>query len=145
MSARSKARKRALDLLYAADVRGDSALELLIDRLADTELTPLGDFAEGIVRGVVAHQSHIDQQISTYAIDWELDRMPAVDRAILRIAVFELVYGEPLDSAIIINEAVELAKSLSTDSSPSFVNGLLAPLVAVAAQLRSAATADDAN
>lgn len=137
MSARSKARKRALDVLYAADVREMHPLVMLEQRLADEDLPPLGEFAESLVRGVIQHQLRIDGHIATYAIDWELPRMPAVDRAILRIAVYELIYGEQIDSAIIINEAVELAKSLSTDSSPSFVNGLLAPLVAVAAQLRA--------
>ena len=138
MAARSKARKRALDVLYAAEVRDANPLTVLAERLADPEATPLGPYAEQLVRGVVDHGARIDELIAQHSIGWTLDRMPAVDRAILRIAVFELVYGEGIDAPVAVDEAVELAKSLSTDNSPRFVNGVLGQIVAIVPHLRGA-------
>ncbi|MBN9608561.1 MAG: transcription antitermination factor NusB [Actinobacteria bacterium 69-20] len=136
MSARSKSRKRALDVLYAAEARDIDALRLLQERAADADAVPMGDFAEGLVRGVVAHLDRIDSLIAQHSIDWSIDRMPAVDRAILRIAVSELLYGD-VDPAVAVDEAVELAKSLSTDESPRFINGVLAQIMALVPQLRA--------
>ncbi|MEO7125812.1 MAG: transcription antitermination factor NusB [Nakamurella sp.] len=136
MAARSKARKRALDVLFAAEARDISALVLLTERAADLDATPMGEFADGLVRGVYEHLNRIDDVISQHSIDWTLERMPAVDRAILRVAVYELVYGEGVDAPVIIDEAVELAKSLSTDASPRFINGVLAQILAIVPQLR---------
>lgn len=137
MAARSKARKRALDVLFAAEARDVSMLDLLDERAADRDATPMGEFAEGLVRGVDAHLGRIDDVIAQHSIDWTLDRMPAVDRAILRIAVYELVYGEGVDAPVVIDEAVELAKSLSTDNSPRFINGVLGQVLAIVPQLRA--------
>ncbi len=144
MSARSKARKRALDVLYAAEARGVEPTAVLAERLDDPEAAPVGPFAEELVRGVAEHTARIDELIAQHAIDWTLPRMPAVDRAILRIAVFELVYAEGVDAPVVIDEAVELAKSLSTDNSPRFVNGVLGQIVAIAPQLRGAGAAPPA-
>jgi N utilization substance protein B len=138
MAARSKSRKRALDVLYAADAREADPLQVLTDRLADTDATPLGDYAEQVVRGVAEHLSRLDSLIAQHSIDWTLDRMPAVDRAILRIATWEIVYSSDVPPAVAVDEAVELAKSLSTDNSPRFVNGVLGQIVSIAPQLREA-------
>ena len=138
MAARSKARKRALDVLYAADAREADPLQLLADRLADADATPLGDYAERLVRGVAERLPRLDSLIAQHSIDWSLDRMPAVDRAILRIAVFEIVYADDVPPAVAVDEAVELAKTLSTDNSPRFVNGVLGQIVSIAPELRGA-------
>jgi N utilization substance protein B len=137
MAARSKARKRALDVLYAAEARDIPALQMLAERIADPDATEMGEFATGIVRGVDEHLARIDDVIAQHSIDWSLERMPAVDRAILRIAVYELVYGDGVDAPVVIDEAVELAKSLSTDASPRFINGVLAQVLAIVPQLRA--------
>jgi N utilization substance protein B len=137
MAARSKARKRALDVLFAAEARDVPALDMLAERMADPEATPMGEFAAALVRGVNEHLTRIDDVIAQHSIDWTLERMPAVDRAILRIAVYELVYGDGVDAPVVIDEAVELAKSLSTDASPRFINGVLAQVLAIVPQLRA--------
>ena len=136
MAARSKARKRALDVLYAAEARDLAIDDLLAERSADPEAVPMGDFALGLARGVDEHLDRIDELIAQHSIDWPLDRLAAVDRAILRIAVYELVFGQGVDAPVVIDEAVELAKSLSTDDSPRFVNGVLAQILAIVPQLR---------
>ena len=144
MSARSKSRKRALDVLFAAEARGVDPLVVLAERMerpTGQELhswSPMGDYAEGIVRGVVEHRSRIDGLLSEHSRGWTLDRMPAVDRAILRIAVFELLYSVDVPPAVVVNEAVDAAKLLSTDDSPKFVNGVLGQLVVITPQLRGA-------
>lgn len=129
MSARSKSRKRALDVLYEADLRGVPALEVLEARRETLE-AGVNEFTEEIVLGVVDHGSRIDDLLSTYAEGWSLDRMPPVDRNILRIGAYELLWGD-VPPAVAISEAVALATSLSTDESPSFVNGLLGRLLTV--------------
>lgn len=136
MSARSKARKRALDVLYAADARRVDPLDVLVERIDSAEAAPLGEYAEVLVRGYAAHASRIDDLLSEHAQGWTLDRMPAVDRAILRIAVYELVYSADVPAAVAIDEAVELAKLLSTDNSPRFINGVLGQILAIAPELR---------
>ena len=128
MSARSKARKRALDVLYESEQRGSDTLETLAARLADAD-PPVGEFTVELVEGVVAHHDRIDELLTTYSQDWSLDRMPAVDRAILRLGTFELLWRDDVPDAVVIDQAVELARSLSTDDSPSFVNGLLGRLL----------------
>ena len=128
MAARSKARKRALDLLFEADVRGADLRETLaawVDR-ADP---PVQRYAAELVEGVVEHLDRIDQLLAGVAEDWSLERMPPVDRAVLRLGVFELLWEDSVPSAVVIDEAVELAKSLSTEASPGFVNGVLARLL----------------
>ena len=132
MSARSKARKRAVDLLFEADQRGMNARDLLADRLAKpvTE-APLNQYTADLVEGVVAHWTDINELLSTYSQGWSLERMPGVDRAILRLGAYEVLYAEGVPEGVAISEAVELAKTLSTDESPKFVNGLLARLAEV--------------
>jgi N utilization substance protein B len=124
VTARSKARKRALDVLFAADVRGESALEALEAAIADGE-GPTNDYTETLVRGVVAQQQRIDALLAEHAQGWTLDRMPAVDRNVLRLGVYEMLYVEDVPDAVAVSEAVALAQDLSTDESPSFVNGVL--------------------
>jgi N utilization substance protein B len=124
LAARSKARKRALDVLFEADLRGSDPLTTLADWVRRSD-PPVQDYSVGLVEGVVAHQGRIDELLSEYAEDWSLDRMPPVDRAVLRLALFELLWCEAIPDAVAIDEAVELAKSLSTEASPAFVNGLL--------------------
>jgi N utilization substance protein B len=130
VSARSKARKRALDTLFEADQRDTDAAALLATQVT-TALSPMPQYAVEIVEGVLAHRERIDELLSTYSQGWTLDRMPAVDRAVLRIGVWELLYNPEVPPAVAIDEAVELASSLSTDESPAFVNGLLSRLLEV--------------
>lgn len=125
MGARSKARKRALDVLYEADIRRTSAMDTAAERLAQAN-PPVPAYAVQLVEGVAAHRSRIDELMATYAQGWTLDRMPVVDRNIVRIGIYELLYEPDVPDAVAIDEAVELAKNLSTDDSPGFVNGLLA-------------------
>jgi len=131
VGARSKARKRALDILFEADQRGLPALDVLRERLERAE-PPVQEYAARIVEGVVAERERIDELLSTYSHGWTLDRMPGVDRCVLRIGAWELLYNDDVPDAVAIDEAVDLARSLSTDESPAFVNGLLARLLTVA-------------
>jgi N utilization substance protein B len=124
VAARSKARKRAVDVLYEADLRGRDRRELLAERIADGH-PPVSDYTIRLVEGVAEHAGRIDELIDTHATGWTLDRLPDVDRAILRMAVFELLWADDVPDPVVIDEAVELAKSLSTDDSPAFVNGVL--------------------
>ena len=128
MPARSKARKRALDVLFEAELRDQPVLEVLAERAAD-ENPPLPAYAADLVRGVHAHQERIDELIGEHAQGWALERMPAVDRNILRIGAYELLWADDIPDAVAISEAVQLARDLSTENSPAFVNGLLARLL----------------
>lgn len=126
MGARSKARKRALDVLFAAELRGTSAEVVLAELERDaTASSPVSPYAVTIVQGVVAHRHEIDDLIDTYAEGWTRDRMPAVDRNAIRIGIFELLWVDDVPDAVAIDEAVALARDLSTDDSPRFVNGIL--------------------
>jgi transcription antitermination protein NusB len=129
MAARSKARKRAVDVLYEADIRSDDRLTLLRERLAD-ETPPVPEHTVRLVEGVAEHAVRIDELIDTHASNWSIDRLPDVDRAILRMAVFELLWADDVPDAVVIDEAVELAKALSTDDSPAYVNGVLGAILA---------------
>ena len=130
MSARTKARKRALDILFQADVRGDETATILAAEAKRAASEPSRQaswlYAREIVDGVIDNQDAIDEQITTFAKDWSLSRMPAVDRAVLRIATWELLYNDQVPAAVAIDEAVELAKEFSTDESGAFVHGVLA-------------------
>jgi N utilization substance protein B len=128
VAARSKARKRAVDVLYEADLRGSDPLAVLRDRLADAN-PPVPDHAVRLVEGAVEQQERIDALIEAHASGWSLDRLPDVDRAILRMAVYELLWVDDVPDAVVIDEAVELAKTLSTDDSPAYVNGVLGGIV----------------
>lgn len=132
MSARSKARKRALDALFAADLTGEGALEALKRTESESReresQTAIFDYAETLVSGYLANKDRIDSRLQGLAEGWTLERMPNVDRAILRIAAWELLYNEDIPSEVAIAEAVSLASELSTDESPKFINGILARL-----------------
>lgn len=128
MGARSKARKRALDVLYEAAQRDSNPIDTLKERLAQGD-PPVPEYAVELVEGVVANQARIDELLSTYAEEWTLDRMPPVDLAILRIGSFELLWRDDVPDAVAVSEAVALAASISTDESPAFVNGLLARIL----------------
>jgi transcription antitermination protein NusB len=128
VGARSKARKRALDVLYEAAQRDADPLETLRERLAQSD-PPVPEYAVELVEGVVRHRARIDELLATYAQEWTLDRMPPVDLAALRIGTYELLWCDDVPDAVAVDEAVELTKSLSTDDSPRFVNGLLARIV----------------
>jgi N utilization substance protein B len=125
VSARSKARKRAVDLLYEADLRGVDPLTTLADRV-ELGQPPVPEYTVELVEGVAAHRERIDELLAGYAEGWTIERMPGVDRAVLRVGVFELLWRPDVPDAVAIDEAVELAKTLSTDESPRFVNGVLA-------------------
>ncbi len=123
MAARTKARKRALDVLFAAEARGVSAGELL-DTQIDEGDAPTNAYTETIVRGVVADQARIDELLRDYSEGWTLERMPAVDRNVLRLGVWELLHSDTPEP-VVLSEAVALVQQLSTDESPVFVNGVL--------------------
>ena len=125
MAARSKARKRALDILFESEQRGLPTLELLTERQSLGE-QPVPLYAADLVRGVATHSERIDALISWNLVDWTLERMPAVDRNVLRIGVYELLWAPDVPDGVAISEAVLLVRDLSTDDSPPFVNGLLA-------------------
>jgi N utilization substance protein B len=131
MSARHRARRRALDVLFAADMRGEDPLVVLAEaqRLrsedGDSAMNP---YAEELIQGVVEHRERIDEILATYSLGWQLDRMPGVDRAALRMATYEVLWGGVPDG-VALDEAVELVGELSTDESPAFVNGLLGRIV----------------
>jgi N utilization substance protein B len=129
MAARSKARKRAVDVLYEADVRSGDRLAVLRERLADAT-PPVPEHTVRLVEGVAEHATRIDTLIDEHATGWSIDRLPDVDRAILRMAVFELLWADDVPDAVVIDEAVELAKALSTDDSPAYVNGVLGAILA---------------
>jgi transcription antitermination protein NusB len=130
MAARSKARKRALDILFEAEAQGESPFDVLESRTIQAD-PPVSGYAAELVRGVQAHRDQIDELLGEYSRGWSLDRMPAVDRNVLRIGAYELLWGTGVPEAVAISEAVLLAQDLSTDASPAFVNGLLAKLLEV--------------
>ncbi|QPZ39995.1 transcription antitermination factor NusB [Paramicrobacterium chengjingii] len=136
MSARSKARKRAIDILYSADVRQQDLVEALGAEAKRASSEPTREaswlYARDIIDGILESRAEIDEQIETYSQGWTLARMPAVDRAILRIGVWEILHNDEVPTGVAINEAVELAKTLSTDESAGFVNGLLGKIAEAA-------------
>lgn len=136
-SARSKARRAAVDLLFEAEQRNTNAGLLVEQRIATpTTQTALRPYTIEVVRGVVASWSTIEETIATYSRGWQIARMPAVDRAILRVGTWEIVYNDDVPPAVAVSEAATIAKVLSTDESPPFVNGLLSRIAEVAATLR---------
>lgn len=142
---RHQARKRAVDLLFEAEARGLTAEAVADGRAALAEdqpdVTPLNPYTVSVARGVTEHAAHIDDLISAHLQGWTLERLPAVDRAILRVAVWELLHAEDVPEPVAVDEAVELAKELSTDESPGFVNGVLGQVMLVTPQIRAAAAA----
>jgi transcription antitermination protein NusB len=137
VGARSKARKRALDVLYAAELRGEDPLALLAERVATPESPPVNDYTVTLVEGVTAHRERIDELLTEHAEGWTLNRMPAVDLAVLRLGLYELLWASDVPDPVAIDEAVQLAKSLSTDDSPRFVNGVLGRIGTIADRLRA--------
>ncbi|GAA0273878.1 transcription antitermination factor NusB [Cryptosporangium japonicum] len=133
-SARRKARKRALDILFEADVRGTEPLATARDRLAQSD-PPVPQYAVTLIEGVTQNRARLDELIATYAEGWTIDRMPAVDRNLLRLGIYELLFRDDIPDVVAIDEAVDLARELSTDESPRFVNGLLGRLQLVKAEL----------
>ena len=125
MAARSKARKRAVDVLYESDVREVNPLWTLAERVKLSD-PPVNDYTTELVEGVQAHRARLDEILGQYSDGWTIARMPGVDRAVLRLGLYELLWRDDVPPAVVIDEAVELVKSLSTDESPRFVNGVLA-------------------
>ena len=134
MSARSKARKQALDLLYEGDIRKTSPSELLAQRDVVEEgpdARPIREFTKELISGISEHRRKIDELISTYAQGWDMDRLAAVDRNILRLGIYEIVWSDELADGIAIDEALTLAKELSTDDSATFIHGLLGKISSI--------------
>lgn len=134
MSARSKARKQALDILFEADIRSSSAIDLLSSRLVVEEgpdARPIRDYARSLVTGVIDHKRKIDELISTYAQGWDMDRLPAVDRNILRIAIYEILWDENVPDAVAIDESLVMAATLSTEESASYIHGVLGRIASI--------------
>ena len=142
---RHQARKRAVDLLFEAEARGLAAAAIAESRAALAEANPevsgLNAYTVNVARGVTEHAAHIDDLISSHLQGWTLERLPAVDRAILRVAVWELLHADDVPAPVAVDEAVQLAKELSTDDSPGFVNGVLGQVMLVTPQIRAAAEA----
>jgi N utilization substance protein B len=142
---RHQARKRAVDLLFEAEARGLTPAEVADARIAlaeaNSDVSVLNPYTVTVARGVAAHSAHIDELITSHLQGWTLDRLPAVDRAILRVAVWELLHADDVPEPVAVDEAVELAKELSTDESPGFVNGVLGQVMLVTPQIRAAAAA----
>lgn len=128
MSARSKARKRALDLIFAAEARGQTPLQALTEAVEGGDAPP-NEYTRTLVEGVSAELARLDELIGTYARGWSLSRMPAVDRNVLRLAVYEVLHVAEVPDAVAVSEALRLVRELSTDESPTFVNGVLGAIV----------------
>ena len=137
MGARSKSRKRALDILYSADVRGESINRALADEAArnaaDPKRSNSWEYAREIVVGITEHSDEIDELIETYAQGWTISRMPAIDRALVRIGIWEILFNDGVPDSVAIAEAVESARVHSTEDSAGFVNGLLGRIAATRA------------
>lgn len=134
MSARSKARKQTLDILYEADIRGTQPVDILASRDISEEgpdARPIRDYTRELVTGVSEHRRKIDELIATYAQGWDMDRLPAVDRNIMRLALFEILWSEDLADAVAIDEALTLAKELSTDESAGYIHGVLGRIASI--------------
>ncbi|WP_280414420.1 transcription antitermination factor NusB [Nocardia carnea] len=145
LGARHKARRRAVDLLFEAEARDIDPSDLADERIElaarDQAVAPVHAYTRTLVDGIAEDLDRVDGTIESYLQDWTLSRLPAVDRAILRVAVWELLYATDVPPIVAVDEAVELAKELSTDDSPGFVNGVLGQVVLVAPQIRAAASA----
>ena len=134
MSARSKARKQALDLLYETDIRGTNLVETLISRDVPAEgpdARPIRDYTKELVNGVSENRRKIDELITTYAQGWDMDRLPAVDRNILRLGIFEILWASAVPTSVAIDEALVLAKELSSDESSKYIHGVLGRIASI--------------
>jgi len=130
VSTRSKARKAALDLLYEGDIRKNPAVNLLHIRVTDLEYV-IRDFTKELVEGVDLHKRKLDELITTYSQGWDMDRMPVIDRNILRLAIFELLWSSDVPASVVISEALELAQTLSTEESSKYINGVLSKILEI--------------
>ena len=130
MSTRSKARKAALDLLYEGDIRKTPAVDLLHTRVTDLEYV-IRDFTKELVDGVELHKRKLDELITTYSQGWDMDRMPVIDRNILRLAIFELLWSSDVPASVAISEALELDQTLSTEKSNKYINGVLSKILEI--------------
>ncbi|MEI7476119.1 MAG: transcription antitermination factor NusB [Actinomycetes bacterium] len=138
MSARSKARKQSLDLLYEADIRGKASMDLLALRDVAEEgpdARPIREYTKILISGVDTHKRKIDELISTYAQGWDMDRLPAVDRNVLRIGIYEILWQEDVPDAVAIDEALALAKELSTEESSGYIHGVLGRIASIRGDL----------
>jgi transcription antitermination protein NusB len=134
VSARSKARKQSLDLLYEGDIRGQAPAELLALRdIAEEgpDARPIREYTKELIAGITENRRKIDELISTYAQGWDMDRLPAVDRNILRLGIYEILWVKDLDDAVAIDEALNLAKDLSTDDSATYIHGVLGRIASI--------------
>ena len=134
MSARSKARKQTLDILYEADIRGTQPLDILTSRDVTEEgpdARPIREYTRELITGVTEHRRKIDELIATYAQSWDMDRLPAVDRNIMRLALFEILWSEGLADAVAIDEALTLAKELSTNESAGYIHRVLGRIASI--------------
>ena len=141
-TARNKARTRAFQILFEADHRGVTPVSVLADwvrrsRTPDEGTPQVSEYTMELVEGYSAHAARIDDLIATYAVGWTIDRMPIVDRNVLRLGAYELIWEDGVPDAVVLDEAVEIAKEYSTDESPAFVNGLLARLKELKPSLRA--------
>lgn len=130
MSSRSKARKAALDLLYESDIRKSSAAELLLKRVTEMEYE-VREFTKELIDGIELNKRKIDELIATYAQGWDMDRMPVLDRNILRLSIFELLWSKSVPEAVAISEALELATNFSTEDSSNYINGVLSKVLEI--------------
>ncbi|MBB2939158.1 N utilization substance protein B [Amycolatopsis bartoniae] len=130
-------RRRAVEMLYEAAQRSLDPVTLLADRVGSIEVDPVGDYTISLVEGVTKHRERIDELLAEHAQGWTLDRMPPVDLAVLRVGVYELLWSADVPDPVAIDEAVGLAKELSTDDSPRFVNGVLGRIGNIADRLRA--------
>ena len=134
MSARSKARKQCLDLLYEGDIRSLAPADLLALRDVEDDVPdarPVREYTKELILGIAEHRRKIDELISTYAQGWDMDRLPAVDRNILRLGIYEILWRKDLDDAVAINEALNLAKELSTEDSATYIHGVLGRIASI--------------
>jgi N utilization substance protein B len=134
VSARSKARKQALDILYEADIRSSDALAILESRDVVEEgpdARPIREYTRELISGVTSNKRKVDELIATYAQGWDMDRLAAVDRNILRLGIFEIIWSDELADGIAIDEAITLAKDLSTEDSATFIHGLLGKISSI--------------
>jgi N utilization substance protein B len=134
VSARSKARKQALDLLYETDIRGTNLVETLVSRDVPAEgpdARPIRDYTKDLVNGVSENRRKIDELITTYAQGWDMDRLPAVDRNILRLGIYEILWAKDVPTSVAIDEALLLAKELSSDDSSKYIHGVLGRIASI--------------
>ena len=134
MSTRSKARKAALDLLYEGDIRKTSPSAMMLQRITDVEYV-IRDFTKELIDGVEQNRRKIDELITTYSQGWDMDRMPVIDRNILRIGIYEVLWSKDVPEAVAISEALELAQTLSTDDSSKYINGVLSKVLEIKSDL----------